>query len=75
MRNLNPEQHDTGTRLATPPRRRPFPSTKKEIGDVCTQAMFILMALTLLKLNRVSLKTGFQIALVPGEESVQYKTD
>ena len=37
--------------------------------------LVILMALTLLKLNRVSLKTGFQIALVPGEESVQYKTD
>ena len=39
MRNLNPEQHDTGTRLATPSRRRPFPSATKEIGDVCTQAI------------------------------------
>ena len=25
MRNLEPEQQDTGTRLATPFRRRPFP--------------------------------------------------
>ena len=29
MRNLNPEQHDTGTRLATPSRRRPFSECNK----------------------------------------------
>ena len=34
MRNLKPEQQDTGTRLATLFRIRGW----KEIGDVCTQA-------------------------------------
>ena len=38
MRILNPEQHDTGTRLVMPSRRR-FPSATKEIGDVSARRL------------------------------------
>ena len=50
MRNLNPKQHDTGTRLATQSHADvPFPSATKEIGDVCTQTK-----VSSIKLKRVS---------------------